>query len=226
MQPQMSIPPGGRCRGVAAALVLLVLWIPAVAVALTLGQDDRSVSTVFSDGTPAVVDEPDPGELVWVGTSGSASQMSSIGMAQLAGSASVSTFSDVEFVGGAAVFDITFSVDSETPFDFSVEFQGDGISGNFVYRTSLTGGGGAVFDFLDFAGDRPVEYDFAGLLPADNYRFVVSNSASGGNGSGGFDFTFNIVPEPGTALLLGAGLVALALNPGSPSPRPRSDART
>lgn len=193
------------------ALLVFILLLPHATLGITLVQDNRQVRTIFSDGTPTMVDAPGQGELNWTGSTGSATQASSIGTSQLSGTATVFTFSDVEFVGGTSTFDITFSVDDPTAINYSAEFLGDGFGGNFTYRTSLVGSNGALFDFLDFAGALPVPFSFTGTLAPDTYRFRVENSAGGGNGSGGFNFNFQVVPEPSVALLLGASLAVLVL---------------
>jgi hypothetical protein len=139
----------------------------------------------------------------------SATQTSSFSATRLEGSGRASFNSNYQPGSVASIYDITFDVDTATPFSLTGVLENIAPGSLFVSLTGET----EIFAFSAMPS-YPYSYPFAtsGVLDPGRYRLLVSGAYRGQLGASHQTFQFDLqaIPEPQSVLLLGAGLAMLA----------------
>lgn len=214
-------------RGIlCGAVIAFLVTTPTVHAAFNYVSQDRSIfASAGQGGGQAVGDPKQTGALgPWSETalavygnefgdaSGSASQVSDLASEQITMSGALSAAGTAGFAGGASSnLDTTFSLLTDTSYVAAFSATGP-VSSNAGFYGPLTG--------------EPLPYTVngSGVLPAGDYRLIVSlgTSAGGATTSGTYAFELSIagVPEPSSVCIgLTSAIVAARMRRTHPRRR-------
>jgi hypothetical protein len=120
--------------------------------------------------------------------------------------------------GGASssiLYELTFSVASNVPYEFHIELVADTVFGNAFSRVALEDVlGTPIFDvdWDPFTGEYLGVFDETGTLAPGVYRLIAeaANDTFDGSAQSTFAVTGTFIPEPATGALVAAGLLGVA----------------